>query len=51
MIYPSVNGLKTIREITRGNLTRPNMSVDTWDEDFTSHMNRRRYDEYDEDDD
>ena len=50
MIYPSVNGLKTIREITRGNLTRPNMSVDTWDEDFTSDMIRQRYDEYDEDD-
>jgi hypothetical protein len=53
-IYPSVNGLKTIKEITKNNLIRPNMSLSSWEEDFTSDMNNPRndeYDEYNEDDD
>ena len=33
-IYPSVNGLKTIRQITKQKLIRPNMTSTTWDEDF-----------------
>ena len=51
-IYPSVNGLKTIRQITKQKLTRPNMTSTTWDEDFKFRNDADIVlDDWDDDDD